>query len=236
MKAAVYTGTRNIYEYMLTSLKSLLKHSDVEKVYLLIEDDKFICELPPIVEVINVSGQTLFRQDGPNMKSRYTYMAMMRAALTEVLPDDLDVVLSLDTDTIVDRDISNIWYYPLGDEYYFAGAREWHRSTDFFMSTNAGVILHNLKKLRDGKSKEIIAYLNNHKLEWLDQDAMNLLCQGYIYNLPSEYNYCYYTNRCNIPKVIHHVNSTRTGKLKEFPDYIKYEKMTLDEIMKGRTK
>lgn len=55
MRAAIYSGTRNIYEKMLPSMKSLLMHSNVEKIYFLIEDDEFPYELPPEVECINVS-------------------------------------------------------------------------------------------------------------------------------------------------------------------------------------
>ena len=41
MRAAAYSGTRNVYDRMLTAAKSLLEHSNVEKVYFLIEDDNF---------------------------------------------------------------------------------------------------------------------------------------------------------------------------------------------------
>jgi len=39
VRAAVYSGTRNIYDRMLIAAKSLLMHSNVEKIYFLIEDD-----------------------------------------------------------------------------------------------------------------------------------------------------------------------------------------------------
>jgi len=38
-------------------MKSLLIHSNVEKIYFLIEDDEFPYKLPPEVECINVSKQ-----------------------------------------------------------------------------------------------------------------------------------------------------------------------------------
>lgn len=56
MRAAVYSGTRNIYDKMLTASKSLLMHSNVEKIYFLIEDDQFPYELPKEIECINISG------------------------------------------------------------------------------------------------------------------------------------------------------------------------------------
>ena len=56
MRTAVYTGTRNLYYYMVAAAKSLLAHSNVEKIYFLIEDDTFPYELPPKTSTINVSG------------------------------------------------------------------------------------------------------------------------------------------------------------------------------------
>ena len=142
MKYAVYTGTKNLYYDMIPAVKSMLINSDVDKIYLLIEDDKFPIELPKEVECINVSGQTYFKPDGPIMKSQFSYMALMRAALPKVFPD-LDTILSLDVDTIVDKDISDIWDIPLGDKYYFAAAPEVKRSENGFVYTNAGVTLFN---------------------------------------------------------------------------------------------
>ena len=56
MRAAVYGGTRNVYERMLPAMKSLLMNSNVEKIYFLIEDDIFPYELPKEAECINVSN------------------------------------------------------------------------------------------------------------------------------------------------------------------------------------
>lgn len=54
MKAAVYCGTRNLYRQMITAAKSLLIHSDVDKIYFLIEDDDFPYSLPPEIECLCV--------------------------------------------------------------------------------------------------------------------------------------------------------------------------------------
>ena len=83
MKAAVYAGTKNVYEQMIPSMQSLLIHSDVDKIYFLIEDDIFPYELPAEVECINVSNQTFFPIDGPNMKNRCSYMVLLRAAFSK---------------------------------------------------------------------------------------------------------------------------------------------------------
>ena len=51
---------------MIPSMKSLLKYSNVDKIYFLIEDNQFPYELPSEVECINVSNQKWFAPDGPN--------------------------------------------------------------------------------------------------------------------------------------------------------------------------
>ena len=39
IKAAVYTGTQNLYGGMIAAAKSLIANSDVDEVWFLIEDD-----------------------------------------------------------------------------------------------------------------------------------------------------------------------------------------------------
>ena len=231
MKAAIYTGTRNLYEHMLPAIKSLLCNSDVEKLYLGIEDPVFPYELPDICEVIDLSGQTIFDSNGPNIGSRWTYMAMMRAALVKILPEDLDRVLSLDVDTIVVQDISNLWDLPI-DDCYFAASHEFHMTNEKFLYTNVGVVLFNLKKLRDGKADEVIRMLNNRAFGWVEQDCLNLLCQGYIYDMPAVYNAHYYTRNPDNPKIIHHIGNN--ALLPGYPDVQKYAAMSFDEIMSRR--
>ena len=233
MKAAVYTGTRELYQHMVPAIKSLLANSDVDVIYLLIEDSKFPYELPDICKIIDVHDQTYFRQDSENMKSRFTYMAMMRAVLSKVLPQDLSRVLSLDVDTIVDQDISELWELPIND-CYFAATHEWHKAEEGFLYCNAGVTLFNLDKMRDGKTDELIRVLNKIKLEFLEQDALNILCQGHIYDMPPEYNSQYYSEPVESPKIIHHIGYN--GALPNYPDVQKYAAMSFDEIMNRRAK
>ena len=187
-RIAVYTGSRNLYPDMVPAVKSMIKNGHPDKIYLLIEDDQFSEWLPDIVETINVSGQKFFRPDGPNMRSKFTYLAMMRAALTEVLPQDIDKVLSLDCDTLIVGDITELWERDL-DGYYFSASIEPHRTRWDTLYTNTGVALYNLKMLREtGKALEVIEELNRNTYPWVEQDVFNYLCQGHILPMPSEYN------------------------------------------------
>lgn len=202
-KVAVYTGTRNLYPDMIPAVKSLLIHSDVDEIWLFIEDDKFPYELPKNVKIRNVSDQKYFKPDGPNMKSKFTYMAMMRAALYKEFPK-LDRILALDVDTVVNDDISDLWDIPLGDVYYLAAAKEPARSWRDDIYVNIGVALYNLEMLRDGKGDEVIKTLNEGNCTYLEQDVFNQKCKGKILEIPSEYNATNYTEPTNHPKIVHY--------------------------------
>ena len=183
-KVAAYCMTRNLYLAAVPSIKSLLLNSDVDTIYLIIEDDEFPVQLPK-TKVINMSEQQFFQPGGPNFNQHWTYMVLMKAALFKILKEHR--VLSLDVDTIIDSDISDLWDLPLNN-YYLAAGREPHKSQDGFLAINAGVIMFNLKKLRDGKGDEILEAINTKHYAFNEQDAINELCQGGIYELPPEYN------------------------------------------------
>ena len=229
-KIAIYTGSRNIYSDMEMAAKALTANSDVDKIYFLIEDDIFPNDLPDHIQVMNVSDQEYFMPWSPNMTTRFTYFAMLRAALGDIFPQ-YDRVLSLDCDTIPVRDVSHLWELPIND-YYFAAAQEPHRSHDGLLYTNVGVCLMNLKRLRETeKTYECIDVLNARRYTFVDQDVMNYLCQGYIYDMPSEYNATNFTNPCQNPRIIHFAGMKRENWLKH-PKAKFYNNTSWDDIFK----
>ena len=217
-KIVVYTGTRNIYDDMETSAKSLLYHTPDVRVYFLIEDDAFPSELPQNITTLNVSRQRFFPADGPNMTSLFTYMAMMRATMFRMFPDKKRVV-TMDCDTIVRSDVSELWELPI-DGYYFAAAPEAHRTQFGLMYTNIGVCFQNLDMLRNGKGEEIIRVLNRRRFNWVEQDVMNYLCQGYIFAMPAQYNHTPWTPSL-YPVKIEHFAGQQTGH--NDPEYLYYK-------------
>ena len=189
MNVAVYAGTRNIYNKMLTPAKSLLVHSNVDKIYFLIEDDKFPYELPEEIECINVSNQQWFKKDGPNFINPCSYMVLLRAAYTKIFPL-LDKVLSIDIDTVVNENISELWDIDLTD-YYLAAVEETELTQQEGSYINMGVAMLNLKKLReDKKDDEMIDALNTYWYRYKEQDCFNDILHGKILLLPSDYNAC----------------------------------------------
>lgn len=233
MKHAVYTGTRNIYSDMIASAKSLIAHSDVDKVHLMIEDDKFPDDIPEnIIVVHNVKDQTYFPPNGPNMNSKFTYMALIRSAFSDIFPN-YDRILSLDCDTFCVRDVSKIWELPI-DDYYFAACREPHRSKNGLLYTNIGVCLMNLEKMRETyKGEEYVDILNRQRFTWIDQDVMNYASQGHIYDLHSEFNANEWTVPCTNPRIIHFAG-IKSYIWHRNEVYRKYSNMTWDEVMKER--
>lgn len=208
MKAAVYAGTKNLYSDMVTAAKSLAKNSSVDVIYFLIEDDKFPHYIPSYVKTINVSGQTYFSRKCPNVYKRWTYMTLMRCVLTKYLPD-LDRILWLDVDTVVKDNIDDLWDLDL-DNYYVAGVLEPKKSSDEKPYINAGVMMLNLKKLReDIMDDALIEALNKRKFEFADQDCINDICQGKILTIPSTYNANDWTEKCKEPKIRHFANEPK---------------------------
>ena len=187
MRAACYCATRNLYGALEPSVKSLLANSDVERVYILAEDDVLPIPLPACVEIVNVGAQTWFPPGGANYNNGWTWMVLMRAALHRVFPD-LDRILSLDVDTIVTQDVSGLWRLPL-DAFWLAGAREPRKSWGEHLYVNCGVLMLNLRRLREtGKGDELIEALNRTHFLYNEQDCIASRCQGGILEIPSKYN------------------------------------------------
>lgn len=177
----VYAANRAIYKYLPTAVNSLLSNNqNVEKIYLLIEDDELETVRHPKIEIINVNNYDVIIRDGFNCTRNFPYMAMVRCFLSSILKEDK--VIYLDVDTTVDGDLSELWNIELGSNYI--AAREEHGG--YF---NSGVLLMNLNMIRAAKIEEKIArLLKTCRFAFPDQDAMNLVFKGRIYKMPDKFN------------------------------------------------
>lgn len=231
MKAAVYFGSLHIYKDMIPAYKSLLVNSDVDKIYLLTEDDKFPYPLHRDVENININKliENWFVPNGANWNSGWTYIGLIRGALSKVFPD-LDKILSIDCDTIVQSDVSDLWDIPL-DGYYVAGVREPHLSiVTHGLYINAGVTMWNLKKLReDGKDDEMISDLNRNKRMFVSQDTLNIVCKDHILEIPNSYNSSEYTTQAQEKKILHFAGGLPKG-WRDLPIVEYYRNLPISEI------
>ena len=105
-RIAAYCGTRSIYGDVLTSAKALIANSAVDTVHIFIEDDDIGEETPDIIVFHNVSNQTYFQPETPNMLNDDDYMQMMYMALCHELSEDS--VLALTYNAIPQEDCTEI--------------------------------------------------------------------------------------------------------------------------------
>ena len=237
MRAAVYSGTRNLYSGMVTAAKSLTHNSNVEKIYFLIEDDKFPEELPPHIETLNVSDQAYFPKNGANFKTSFTYMSLLRVCYTKLFPK-LDKILQLDVDTVVVDDISELWDVNL-DRKMYAAVEECHSTYKPFGPKyyNIGVAMFNLDFIRQEHTDDYsISYLNCTSTPYIDQDAWNRFCRWAV-DLPTRYNESVVTGYTEEPAIVHYAGfkEWQDGTRAPRREYLKkYREMTWEEALNGQ--
>lgn len=243
MREAVYSGSRNLYPHMATAAKSLIANSPVERVWFLIEDERFPIEVPDIIQAKDVSKQKFFPSTCANITTGYTYMSLMRVTYSKLFPE-LDRILQLDVDTVVVDDISELWEMRLGKAWFAACPEKNGKYKPYGPRYyNAGVMMFNLDQIREDRAdSQAIALLNTTKMPYIDQDAWNMLGDQRVVDLPERYNECYMVGFTDSPAICHfagHGNSwtdpkdTRTPRL----EHIKaYREMSWDEAMERHEK
>lgn len=116
--------------------------------------------------------------DSVNLKNHFTPFAMMRLFADEF--DEIpDKIIYLDTDTMANRDLSLLFDQDIEDfeiacvkdAYNWASPSRWKCMKTYF---NAGVLLLNMKMIRETKSFEKARNLCRYKkMLYMDQDALN---------------------------------------------------------------
>lgn len=233
-RVVVYASTRNQYDKMEAAAKSLLLTNVIDKVYFLTEDETYPNVLPSCIETINVSAdeERYFYKESPNFNCVWTYMTLQRLTLYDRLASH-DRALYLDTDTIVMDNISELFDMDM-EGYYYAAVLDANVCTqkifalkeiedqsfrlqprvEYTYNTyyNAGVLLCNLRALRDGTGRKMLRMINTEPLMFKDQDAINIVCENKIINLPAIYNSAPMTARAKDPKIVH-LSTTKEGRL-----------------------
>ena len=210
----LYAGNDKVFDGLLISLLSITKHTKQPlSVYVLTMDltdmdakckaitpkqanyiEAMIQETNKESKITLIDTRELFLNElgnSKNLKTHFTPYTMLRllADKIEELPDK---ILYLDTDTIINNDISQLYdidinNYELAcvkDIYNWAAPSRW-RIKNYF---NAGVLLLNMQKCKEtglfAKTRDLV---NNKKLTYVDQDALN---RSVIYKLmlPEKFN------------------------------------------------
>ncbi|MFA5407679.1 MAG: glycosyltransferase [Bacilli bacterium] len=216
--------TKNWYYYLLVNIYALLSTNKVKKLYLIIEDNtitsiKDICsKYKAEVEFININKiDEYVKQSSPNYNTKYSKLSMSRLYFTQILKEDK--ILYLDADTLVLDDISELWNTKFDDNVLIGihEGGEWdrHLHTTGLDSKyiNSGVLLMNLKALREEELGESMLYLiNNNKYDFPDQDVINLVCRNRIGYISNEYNSAETTGIPEHIRIMHYIRGNKGWK------------------------
>lgn len=195
----------------LVSIFSVIKNCNKEQIkfYILI-DQNFSADLKTemnnfvktknndaeIIEFVDVGS--LF--DGVSSHINHIKKATFyRLLIPEIIPEDKCIYL--DSDTIVCRDLVELWSFDLKNNYvagvkapwYHIEAEEQNYSEqahikDLSNYINAGVLLMNLKLMREDKVVDKFIELLPFNMISQDQDIINSVCYERIVFLPFKYN------------------------------------------------
>ena len=123
----------------------------------------------------------------------------MRLCMTKGIPDNVDRVLCMDSDTLVRGDLSEMWNIDMKDNLLAGVAdcvnvrafKKHFMMEDGDIYCNAGMFMYNMKAWRESgveeRFKKIIQGLNGNVF-FVEQTLLNSVCRGRIIKLPAEYN------------------------------------------------
>ena len=180
--------------------------------------------------------------------SKETYF---RYLIADLLPN-IDKILYLDADIIVRRDI-NVLYNTNLEGFYLAGVKDLfieqidYKPTLGFTNDeiyiNAGVLLMNLKQMRCDKIGEKLLSETQKlwgKIQYQDQDILNLVCRDKIKPMDSIYNFTTHNIKKEKPKlpkacIIHYTGKHKpwqAAKIKQQKEWNKYDKLATKYLNK----
>ena len=117
-RCVIIPASRLYYASVLPAVKAALLHTDADYVVLTIEDDRDTfaaavglsgrdggSRLPDCVRTVNAAAlrDRYFPPGGPNLRTPYVYLCLLRCAYAEIFPD-LGRVVAMDADAFFIRD------------------------------------------------------------------------------------------------------------------------------------
>lgn len=232
MVNVLYAGNKKVFDGFLISIVSMCKHasepfsayiltmdlSDIDPIFVPIEDkqieflQKLVESYNPENKITKIDVTNLYKDkwggENKNQKSHFTPYAMLRLLAPYVdLPGK---IIYLDADTIINGDIATLYNIDIGENE--AGVirdirlRNHTYFRDYF---NSGVMLLNLKKLRETKAFDnAIRLCKIKKSFFVDQNALNDSIKSRVM-LPSKFNE--FRHRCKYYPdiVVHHMCNAR---------------------------
>ncbi len=223
----VFNIDKNFVQHCAATLNSIIKTytgNQIIRFYIVQNDlsEKDKCNLNKLIintnhglYFLDINESVLNKMPiGENtISSHITISTYFRLFLSDLLPNDVNKVLYLDSDVIVNTSIDNLYSINI-DNYAIAGIPDKETNQENnkkrlmiplkYCYVNAGVLLMNVEYLRKiDFVKKVRLFVNEHynKILYHDQDILNALLYNEILYLPHKWNmmdcYLYKEPVCN---------------------------------------
>lgn len=152
--------------------------------------------------VLDVFDENIYKRKIGEIKQRshVTPTALIKFELANFF-NNIDSVLYLDSDIVIKSDISELLQVNIMNAYLAATYEFWNHiafieyslikklSNEFYF--NSGVMLLNLKKMREDNISEKLWFykLNKAKSTLMDQESLNAICASTAIQLPIKWNF-----------------------------------------------
>lgn len=212
---SLHDGKGTYSKYTATAMASVCAHTEANICFYILHDDT-VNEIlkASLTETIEQFGQDIkfipveIPKDWYNFESLkiFTVGTMFRLLIPELIPKDISKAIFLDSDTVTDLDITELWDNDIS-EYPVMGRKDMHHDNPVFEEgvdedtyINAGVMLMNLDMIRkepDYQERSLTFIRNHPNSSFADQDVIN-----YIFNvrqglLPERFNMLTVEHRSN---------------------------------------
>lgn len=241
----LYTIDNNYCVFSLLSINSILEHNESKSEYYfyiveqgLTDSNKqrmkdFIEKRNQKVFFINIDSEKLFSANIYNhpVINYITSIALARLFASEILPEEIDKLIYLDSDTLILSDLKDL--YDIELDKYYAGLVV-NQEQNLYPKTlydfkngyyNSGVMLINLKKWRQENLSKIFKnfYIDNVNLftykkdktnvfRLVDQDLVNIVLDGKIKPLDLKWNQQFFLKN-DKEGIVHYIGKRKPWKM-----------------------
>lgn len=204
-KVVVYAATRELYKYLPMAIGSLLEYNPDASVLVIAEDSYIDTIIDNRVRVLDYKYISKYlNPNGPNFNGHFTYMSLIRLALSKFIMNSR--CLWLDVDTLVVDNLDDLFETDMTNKAVASVMEPRNLNIDGSIRPyiNSGVSLFNLDLIRELKlDDKMLEMINTEWYPWPDQDVINSVCMGRIKYLDPKYNISPSTTLMFKPKIIH---------------------------------
>ena len=179
MTSVLYS--KNAYTYLIFYLL-IPKHFNQKNI-------DFLQNLYDQYDYFNITFKEIDNRYNKAFVSRYiTKEAYFRFSLGELIPH-LNKIIYLDNDVIVFKDLTNLYNMNFNEKMFLGQpTNTYNESKTIFYRINSGIMLLNLKKMREMNVEKIILNSINkrEKYDYHDQSLINKYFKDYIGDIPPE--------------------------------------------------